>query len=302
MRGRRMRRAAIAVGAVLGMGLLAGCVAGGGGTAGSGSGGGTGSGTTSEDRSAPQASAASGGGEQAVDGDTQAVPDAGRAIVRDGSLGLNAKDPITAATRIATLVTGAGGRIENLDQQPGGSAAASLVARIPATRFDAVLADIRKQGTVTNVQVGATDVTAQVTDYTVRIDNLRTSIDRLQALLAQAESATALIEIERSLTERETSLEQLLAQQQALDDQVAFATLSIFIEQPSVARNPAPTDFVGGLAVGVGSLVEAVSAFVVGLGVALPWLALLAVIGAGIFGVTRAASRAAARRKAPKSA
>jgi hypothetical protein len=274
-------------------GLLAGC------TASAASGGGSGSsdarppagysagGTAVQDASG--GATASGGGATAVGKAPTSAAD--RSIVRTGSLELTAKNPIRTAAAITSIVIGSGGRVDTVAEDPTGDASSSLTARIPADVFDATLTRIKREGTVRTVSLRGTDVTSQVTDYAVRIKGLRTSIDRLQDLLAKASTTTDLVQIESTLTTRETDLERLLAQQQALTDQVSYATLSITVHEPSLARNAPPSTFLTGLAAGWEALVAVGASLTVGLGVVLPWLLALAAVGAVVLLVARVVRR-----------
>ncbi|MFD1721928.1 DUF4349 domain-containing protein [Amnibacterium endophyticum] len=212
-------------------------------------------------------------------GTAAAASSQARSVVTTGTVRLVADRPIAAAEAITRLAEGAGGRVGTSNEDPAGRASARLTLRIPADRFDDVLAGVKRQGEVRDVSIDATDVTAQVTDFAVRIANLRASIDRLRTLLAQAQDADALVRIESTLTERQTSLEQLLAQQRDLADRVSYATLSVSVVTPAAAPAQGPGDFLAGVAVGWDGLVRAVAATLVGLGVALPWLAVLAAAG-----------------------
>jgi hypothetical protein len=227
------------------------------------------------------------------------VAAADRAIVRTGRLELTAKDPVHAANAISSIVNGVGGRIENVSEDPTNDASSSLTARIPADVFDRTLTRIKQEGTVRNVALHATDVTSQVTDYGVRIKGLDTSITRLRGLLGKAGTTTDLVEIESSLTTRETDRERLLAQQKALSDQVAFGTLAISINEPSLARSAPPSTFLSGLAAGWQALVTVGASVIVGIGVLLPWALALAVLGAVALLITRLVRRLRKRAATP---
>jgi hypothetical protein len=291
-----IRLTGVAALAALTVGLLAGCTSGGGSAASSGSrsssggGGGAVAFQSSEGRSAAGASPADAkGGTATVD----------RAIVRTGNLDLTAKDPVRTAEAITTIVTGSGGHIDTVSEDPTGDASSQLTARIPSDVFDRTLTAIKHQGTVRTVSVRATDVTSQVTDVAVRIKGLDTSIARLQTLLAKAGTTTALVEIESSLTTRETDREQLLAQQKALKDQVSYATLSISVHEPSLARNAPPSTFLSGLAAGWQTLVAVGASVIVGIGVLLPWALALAVLGLIALAIIRLVRRIRRRAATP---
>lgn len=267
--------------AVIAVASLAGCTAGGGSStsaAGSLADSGTAAGTAA---GAPAKAAA-------VD----------RSIVTTGSLRLVSKDPIAAAGRVTDLVEAAEGRVARSAEDPSGSASADLTLRIPAAAFQRTLDAIEQEGDLRDVSIGATDVTARVTDYGVRIASLRTSIERLQQLLGTATSSSALVEIEGALTERQGTLEQLLAQQRTLADQVTYATLTVSIVVPGAAPARGPADFLTGLVAGTQGLAATVGALAIALGVVLPWAVVLGALG----GVVALIVRAVRRRARPTSA
>ncbi|GAA2752216.1 DUF4349 domain-containing protein [Amnibacterium kyonggiense] len=270
----RTRILTAAVVAAVATASLAGCTASGGSTA-SSAGGGSAAGSSASKPMTAEADA------KAVD----------RSVVTTGTLRLAADDPVAVAGRITGLVDAAGGHVDRSSEDPAERPTADLVVRIPAAAFPRTLAAIEREGDVRDVSVRATDVTAQVTDYAVRIANLRTSIDRLRTLLARATSSSDLVQIESTLTDRQGSLEQLLAQQRSLADEVDLATLTISIVVPVAAPRTGPADFVGGLVTGTQALVQAAAATAVGLGLVLPWAATLGLLGALVLAVVRVVRR-----------
>ena len=247
-----------------------------------------------QDRSATSSGGSSGSGGAAQ----QAAAD--RSVVTTGSLRLIAEKPIQVADRVQALVQQAGGSVARASEDPSGRPTAQLTLRIPSDAFPRVLAAIEEEGDeVRDVTIDATDVTSRVTDYAVRIANLRTSIARLQGLLRQADSSAALVEIEGALTARQTSLEQLLAQQRTLSDQVASATLTVAVVTPAAApKKTGPGDFPAAVATGAAALAAFAGAAAIGFGLALPWLAVLALLG----GAAVAVRRGLRRRHRPTSA
>ncbi|WP_375401296.1 DUF4349 domain-containing protein [uncultured Amnibacterium sp.] len=274
---RSARRTGLVLLALLGIGLLTGCTSAATGAA-SAAGGGTGGAV------ADQAAASAAGGIQKASVD--------RSITITGDLQLSAADAIGAGRDIAAIVTGAGGRVQTEDEHPNGRrGSADLTVRIPADTFPATLKAIERQGKVLDVSVRSTDMTSRVTDYAVRLAGLRTSITRLQALLAKSTTTTDLVQIESSLTKRQTDLEQLLADQKGLTDQIAFSTLSVTIRSPGAVAAPAPDTFASGFGAGFDGLVSALGWAVVMVGVLLPWLIALAVIVIVVLGARRLVRR-----------
>ncbi|TNM68515.1 DUF4349 domain-containing protein [Streptomyces sp. NP160] len=276
---------------------LSGCTAGGG-SAGSGAGG----------EAAPAAGAVgdvgtSGGGDAGGAAAAAAAPgagaggelaaDAARQVITTASASLVADDVAATTGRIAVLVEGAGGRVEERAVQTpeGGPASASLVLRVPADRLSTTVDGLERFGAVSDVTVSATDVTAQATDLDARIAALRTSTDRLTQLLAGASSTDALVAAESALTQRQAELDSLVQQRSLLAGQVQMATLTLSVQGRAAAPEAGPSDFADGLGSGWRSLVSTLGAALVVAGVLLPWLVLAALLGAAVLGVGRLARR-----------
>ena len=276
---RSARRAALGLLALLSVGLLTACTSAAMSASSSGS----------RDGAHPAALSAGGAASAAIDLQKAAVD---RSITITGDLQLSAADPIGAGRAVAGIVTGAGGRVQTEDEHPNGRrGSADLTVRIPADAFPATLKAIEGQGNVLDVSVRSTDVASRVTDYVVRLAALRTSVARLQTLLAKSTTTTDLVQIESSLTTRQTALEDLLADQKGLTDQIAFSTLSVTIRSPSAAAAPAPDTFASGFGAGFAGLVATLGWAVVMVGVLLPWLIALVVVVITVLGARRLVRR-----------
>ncbi|MPQ99714.1 DUF4349 domain-containing protein [Modestobacter sp. I12A-02628] len=221
-----------------------------------------------------------GGAAEVAPGDPGAAPgapgavDPERQVVTTASASLSVDDPSDAAQQVSELVETAGGRVDERTEQAasdddGGEA--DLLVRVPADALTGVLADLEDVGEVDTVSVSRSDVTASAVDLDARISALRTSVDRLQGLLAGAATTEALLSAERSLSERQEQLESLLAQRSQLADQVELSTLSVHLEPVGVTPPGGPDGFLDALGTGWRSLVTALGALVVVLGVVLPW-------------------------------
>ena len=152
--------------------------------------------------------------------------------------------------------------------------------RIPSTRLDAALAQLKKLGRVESVSLSTQDVTGQSQDLDARITALTTSVDRLVELMSRATTTADLISIESALSDRQASLESLQAQKRGLDDQVELATLTVEFGTVATAPVRAPATFLSGLLAGWGAFVAFLSGALVVVGVVLPWLAFATVLAA----------------------
>ncbi|TKJ98749.1 DUF4349 domain-containing protein [Plantibacter flavus] len=220
-------------------------------------------------------------------------------VVTTGSLTVTADDPISTATDATRIVTEAGGRVDSRDETPGTSdqaAQATLTVRIPADDFDDVLAQLQALGTVNNLSVSAVDVTAQAADLDARVTALQASVDRLLGLMAASTTTADLLAAETSLSQRQAELDGLVAQRDALADQVDFSSVFVSFVAPGSVAPGAPTDFWGGVVAGWNALAAAAAGLVVVVGVLVPWLLPLAVVAAVVVLLVRSGRRRAARR------
>jgi hypothetical protein len=279
--------AAVLLTATLG---LSGCVAG---SSGSVAGDAPMSGGEEAGVTADQGAAGSG----AADASTQAEGD--RQVIQSGYATITVTDPAEAADAATRIALAAGGRVDDRTEQSADGttqARASLTLRIPADELEDALTELKALGEPVSVSISANDVTSTVTDLDARISALQASVDRLLALLAQATSTADLISIEGSLSSRQADLDALTAQRAALGEQVAMSTLSVDLVAPGTVVGSGPQDFWQGLAAGWAGLIAAGSGLLVGLGVLIPWLLPLAVIGLVVWLVVRRTRR---RRIAP---
>lgn len=224
-----------------------------------------------------------------------------RQVVSTGHLSLTVKDPIGAAETAADAVATADGRVDDRTEQPATDtrqASASLTLRIPADRLDATVERLKKLGTVDDFTLKADDVTTSVKDVDARVRALQASVDRLLALMAKADDTKDLISLESALSDRQADLDSLKAQQSYLKDQVAYATLTLQLNAPGVVAAGAPDSFWSGLGTGWQALVAAGAGLLVVLGVLLPWLVVVAIIGGAVLVVIRSRRRARVRRLA----
>ncbi len=213
-----------------------------------------------------------------------------RDVVTTGTLSLTVDDPLKAADSATATVAAAGGRIDSATEQPASDtqkASATLVLRIPSAKLDSTLASVKQLGTVNSSTISSTDVTTQVQDINARITALQTSVDRLLALMSKATSTADLLAIESTLSDRQGQLDSLTAQQKVLADQVSMSTITLELHANGTVAAASPSTFWSGLLAGWNALVTAGNGLLVALGVALPWLVVLAVIGGVIWLIVR---------------
>jgi len=209
-----------------------------------------------------------------------------REVITTAEITVRSSDVSRDAERASQLVTTAGGQISG--DVRGGVAerqTADLVLRVPPADVDDVLAGLADLGEELSRSVRSEDVTTVVADVDSRVASLQASLDRLRGLIADASDITDLVTLERELAGRETELESLQAQQRALNDQVALATVTLhLLAEQAEEPGDEPAGFLSGLAGGWGAFVTVGVTLLTLLGAALPFLATAAVLaGVALF-------------------
>jgi Domain of unknown function (DUF4349) len=208
-----------------------------------------------------------------------------RAIVRTGTVELQVADVDKAANAIDRLALAAGGRVDGDNRDQSGQArTAQLIVRVQPGVLDRLIGQVVALGTERSRSIKGEDVTASRADIDARVKALATSVGRLRQLLAHSGTVADLVSLEGQLTAREAELESTTAQQRALADQIALATLTVQLRStaaPVQHRASGPSGFGSALAGGWRGLVLTVRWLLAILGYVLPIALPLALVTAG---------------------
>jgi hypothetical protein len=208
-----------------------------------------------------------------------------RAIVRTGTVELQVADVDKAANAIDRLALAAGGRVDGDNRDQSGQArTAQLIVRVQPGVLDRLVGQVVALGTERSRSIKGEDVTASRADIDARVKALATSVGRLRQLLAHSGTVADLVSLEGQLTAREAELESTTAQQRALADQIALATLTVQLRStaaPVQHRASGPSGFGSALAGGWRGLVLTLRWLLAILGYVLPIALPLALVTAG---------------------
>lgn len=165
-----------------------------------------------------------------------------RAVVCNAELMLTDESVQATADEVVALVAEAAGYVDSREQRHVDSKVTEvrLVLRVPAKRFDQVLARVKETGRVLQERVEAQDVTLEVADVKARLRAQRQLEERLLALLGNSDKIKDLLEVERELARVRSELERLVGRETAFANLTAYGTLTASIvseEQPAVAAS-----------------------------------------------------------------
>ena len=176
---------------------------------------------------------ASGGGGGGGGGDE---PD--RRLIRTATLDLMVTSPAQGSEAIVLLVQAAGGFLITSQVNGGRDAtSASLSARIPASRFEEIRAQIRKLALrVENESIEAQDVTKQYVDQQARLSNLQAQEQQYLGILRKAATVKDTLEVSDKLNEVRGAIEERKAEFEALSKQVETVAINITLRAEADAR------------------------------------------------------------------
>jgi hypothetical protein len=264
---------------------------------GTAAGGSTGTSTFGGGSSAASASGTAHG----ATGTTALVAPAGQ-IIYTAQLTVRASNVGSATAKASQLAQAAGGYVSSENASAGSGATATVQLKIPVTVYPATLAQLETSlGTQLSLQEQAQNVTEQVADVNSQVTSDEAAITQLRTLLSHAGSVGDLLSVQNQINSEESSLEAMQAQQRALSDQTAYATVTLTIlspkAKPVVHHHKASGPSIGGgLRSGWHALWVTLSWTLASLGAIAPFAVVLALLG---FGGYRARRRIARRPTTP---
>lgn len=168
------------------------------------------------------------------------TPDVGngkRKIIRTTSLEMVVQRPSEIAEKINALIDDMGGYLVSSDDGGPNATSATLVVRVPASRFEEARAQIRKLGLrVESEKVDAQDVTRQYVDRDASIRNLKAEEAQFLTILKQAATVKDMLAVSEHLSEVRGQIEQEQAEFNALSQQIDTVAISISLRTESEAQ------------------------------------------------------------------
>ena len=225
-------------------------------------------------------------------------PELKRDIVKTASMTVVTAATSTAADQATQIAENAGGRVDSRAEEAGsttGRASIALLLRVPASKLDGIINQLKRLGTVQALEIKSEDVTATRVDLDARMMALQISIERLLAIMRDAKDADALVKAEDALTRRQADLDSLRAQRTLLGEQIDYSTinLNIYADKTGGLTPPRYHGFFGQVQRGWDTVTAVAWNAVLLVGLLLPWLGVLA----ALFGLISWLRRARKRRR-----
>lgn len=185
-----------------------------------------------------------GSAEKTIEVETAALP-ANRKIVLNAEVEMESSDFDAVCQALRQTVQQMNGYMQSSRQKlpanEGGAQWAEYEFRIPADRYEAFLQSLENAGNVLNISENSEDITADYVDVEARIEALTTQQQRLMEMMAQAGDLDTLLAVQNQLAEVQYQLESYEGQKRVYDNQVAYSTVRVTVQEVLRLTTPVET-------------------------------------------------------------
>ncbi|MCA1558071.1 MAG: DUF4349 domain-containing protein, partial [Acidobacteria bacterium] len=110
----------------------------------------------------------------------------------------------------------------------------TVVIRVPAAQFDAVIGEIRGAGgNVAQDKITTQDVTEEFIDLEARIRAKQALEAQFMEIMKQAKTVSEALEVQRQLSDVRAEIERLEGRRRFLDNQTSLSTITVTIQPPT---------------------------------------------------------------------
>lgn len=114
----------------------------------------------------------------------------------------------------------------------------TVVIRVPAERFDPVLATIHGMGKVLSSSVSARDVTEEYVDLTAQRNALANQLIQYNRLLTKGENVSEILEVQREIERVQVELDRIDGRMRYLDSRTSYSTITVNLAEPTQVKPP----------------------------------------------------------------
>jgi hypothetical protein len=145
---------------------------------------------------------------------------AGPLLIYTAHLGMSVFETAKALDTVEQMARDAGGYLVIRNNT-------TITVRVPASKFDSVLAETMKLGDVLQRNVEVRDVTEEYYDLQTRLRNKEAVLERLKELLKRADQVEDALKVEAELARVTAEVEQMKGRLKLLRELIAFSTITV---------------------------------------------------------------------------
>jgi hypothetical protein len=163
-------------------------------------------------------------------------PESARKVIYKADLSVEVRSPSDAQAKVSAIVEREGGFVASAarSESEGRASDVTLVLRVPAERFGAVLAEIRRLGEGKRAErIDSEDVTDEYVDLEARLRAQTRLEEQLLELLKTATTVEAALKVHTELANVRTEIERITGRKLLLEREVAFSTIRLTLNAPA---------------------------------------------------------------------
>jgi len=203
-------------------------------------------------------------------------------IIRSADIRIKVGDVKGASEKARKIVEEMGGMVTNTSayEDDAGNKAMGVTLKVPSEKLDEAIAKLSELGEVKEENVRAKDVTEQYVDLEARLANARRLEKRMIALLEEKKSRLEdVINIEKELGRVRENIESMQARKRYYDSRISMSTIEIVFFEPKGFGRGIFDPISGLLQRSLTAFTASIAALIIVLSAAIPWIALLMVVG-----------------------
>jgi hypothetical protein len=201
-------------------------------------------------------------------------PTVERKIIRDAEINIEVDSPTEGQRKLAAIAEAHGGFVVTSESrlQGGGASSAhpseivSVQMRVPATRFDAAIAEMRAIGKrVTAEKITGKDVTEEFIDLDARLRAQRALEAQFLEIMKRAGKVSDALEVHSQLAGVRTEIEQIEGRRRFLENQAALSTIKATLQPPAPLVSANTSGFLHGIREAFGDGVDIAAEIILGI-------------------------------------
>ncbi|GAA4387925.1 hypothetical protein GCM10023186_34060 [Hymenobacter koreensis] len=162
-----------------------------------------------------------------------------RQLIYRADVDIKVQDLARAVTRVDSIVRRSGSWLGASAQSRSDEEwRQEMTIRVQPAKFTGLMAGLSTLGTVERKSMTSQDVTAEHADVAARIRTKRALEQRYIGLLSQAKKVSEVLEIEAKIGQVREEIESAESRFKALNDQVAYSTITLKLYQPLALPTP----------------------------------------------------------------
>ena len=205
-------------------------------------------------------------------------------IVRTVSLSLSTRSFEEDLTKLNTALADHKGYVEysDISADRGSRRYASMTLRIPKDSLDAYLQQVTGVGQTVSITESREDVSERYSDTATRLQTQTTKMERLIDLLSKASLVEDILAIEREIADTQYQIDRLTGSLQGMDSKVDYSTVQLYIAEEVLTPSATQLSLIERIRLAVSDAwmitLNFLENFVILLSVALPYLAIIAML------------------------